>query len=132
MLGVERIGRRAAIAMAIIAGAAWLTACVSQFAKPYIGKDVVELELENGKPVNIVELPGGRRSYQYMWGGGTAVVPGSTFGTATTIGRTTFVQAQSTPAVAVSSEGCRVNFIAERHGDRWIVVDAKGSQRLVC
>jgi hypothetical protein len=34
-----------------------VAACASQFANRYVGKDVVDLELENGKPTNIVELP---------------------------------------------------------------------------
>lgn len=118
--------------MAVATCIASLTACVSQLATPYIGKDVIDLELERGKPANIVDLPDGRRAYQYMLGGGTAVIPGSTYGTATTIGRSTFVQAQNTPAAAVNSEGCRVNFIAERRGDRWIVVETKWAKRLVC
>jgi hypothetical protein len=41
-----------------------VAACASQFANRYVGKDVVDLELENGKPTNIVELPDGRSSSQ--------------------------------------------------------------------
>lgn len=109
-----------------------LAGCASQFAKSYLGKDVVALELENGKPANIVELPDGRRSYQYYWGGGTFVVPGSTTSTVNVVGRTAIVNTATSPGAVISSQGCLINFIAERQNDRWIVVDAKWPERLVC
>jgi hypothetical protein len=108
------------------------SACASQFATRYVGKDVVDLELENGKPANILVLPDGRRSYQYRWGGGTFVTPQTTTGTARVAGDTMYVQAQTTPAIAVSSQGCLINFIAEQRGQRWIVVEGRWPDQLVC
>lgn len=106
--------------------------CASQFAKGYLGKDTVELELENGKPANVISLPDGRRSYQYYWGGGTFVTPQTTSGTVNVIGNTAFVQTQTTPGAVVSSPGCIINFIAEQRGARWVVVDARWPDRLMC
>ena len=56
------------LAILVLSACLALNACASKWAKGYVGKSAVDLELENGKPVNIVELPGGRRSYQYYWG----------------------------------------------------------------
>jgi len=114
----------------ILCGA--LSACASQFANRYMGKDVVEIELENGKPANIIELPDGRRSYQYYWGGGTFVTPQTTTGTVNVVGNIAYVQSQSTPGTVVSSPGCLINFIAERRGDRWVVIEGRWPDRHVC
>jgi hypothetical protein len=111
---------------------ATVSACASHFAKGYIGKTAVDLELENGKPANIVELPDGRRSYQYYWGGGTFVTPQTTTGSVNVIGNTALVHAQTTPAAVISSPGCIINFIAEQQGDRWVVTEARWPNRLVC
>jgi hypothetical protein len=109
-----------------------MSACASQFAQRYVGKDIVDLELENGKPANVVALPGGRRSYQYRWEGGTFVTPQTTTGTARVAGDTVYVQAQTTPAMAISSQGSLINFIAEQRGDRWIVVEGRWPDQLMC
>jgi hypothetical protein len=109
-----------------------LSSCASQFAKQYVGKDVVDIELDNGKPANIVELPDGRRFYQYYWGGGTFVTPQSTTGTISTIGNTAFISTQTSPAVAVNSPGCLINFIAMKREDRWIVIEARWPDRMFC
>jgi hypothetical protein len=123
---------RFAQALVVIFAGFLLGSCASQFAKSYLGKDVAELELENGRPVNIVDLGDGRRSYQYLWGGGSFVTPSYSTGTATVIGNQAFVQTTSTPATVVNNPGCIINFIAERRADRWLVVDAKWPNRLVC
>jgi len=94
-------------------GALLVTGCASQFATSYLGKDSVALELENGKPVDVVELPNGMRSYQYYWGGEGVVIPGAG------------VAGNGFP-------GCLINFIAERRGDSWVVVDTKWPDRLIC
>ena len=109
-----------------------LIGCASQFAKSYLGKSPFDLQLENGKPVNIVELPDGRRSYQYYWGGGTIVTPQTTTGTVSVIGNTAHVNSRTNPAAVVSSRGCLINFIAERQGDRWVVVETRWPKRALC
>lgn len=39
-----------------------LAGCASQFATSYVGRTAVDLELELGQPVNVVDLGDGRRS----------------------------------------------------------------------
>src|SRR4051812_486528 len=109
-----------------------LVGCASQFAKPYIGRDVTDLALDNGPPLAVVDLLGGRRAYQYYWGGGTFVTPQTSSGTVNVIGNTAIINTQTAPATVVSSPGCIINFIAERRGDRWMVVEAKWPNRAVC
>jgi len=109
-----------------------VTGCASQFAESFVGKDVVYIELENGRPHNIVKLPDGRRSYQYFWGGGTFVAPQTTTGTVNVIGNTGYINTRTSPATVVSSKGCLINFIAEQQGSRWIVVKATWPSRMFC
>jgi hypothetical protein len=116
----------------VLFSALLLTGCASQFAKQYVGQDVVALELDNGKPANVVEMPDGRRAYQYHWGGGTFVAPQYSSGTVNVIGNTAFINTQTSPAAVVSSPGCLISFIAERRGAQWIVVEARWPERLAC
>jgi hypothetical protein len=67
--------RIVAIAVAILAASA---ACVSTHMKKYLGKDVRYIAVDDGAPVNVFDMPDGRRAFQYFWGGGTYVVPKTT------------------------------------------------------
>ena len=116
----------------LIAIAFLLPACVSQFANNYIGKTHVDLELDLGRPANIVELPNDRISYQYFWGGGNFVAPRNTSSSVNVIGSTAHISTQTAPSLVVSSEGCLVNFIAERQGSQWVIVEARWPRRMVC
>jgi len=109
-----------------------VAACVSQFAESYVGKTTTDLELDLGKPANIVEMPDGRRSYQYYWGGGTFELPQTSSGTVSVTGNTAYVTSQTFPAAAVSSDGCLVNFIAEQQNDQWVIVESRWPGRLIC
>jgi hypothetical protein len=42
-----------------------LSGCASQTLQSYIGKDVRELELENGPPINTIDFDDGRRAFQW-------------------------------------------------------------------
>ncbi|MDZ4254210.1 MAG: hypothetical protein U1A72_16710 [Sulfuritalea sp.] len=109
-----------------------LSGCVSQFATGYVGKTALDLELELGQPTNVVALPEGRRAYQYYWGGGTFIAPQTTTGSVNVVGNTALVTSTTTPSIAVTSEGCLVNFIAEQRGEEWLIVDARWPARLSC
>ena len=39
-----------------------LTACVSTYAKQYLGKDITEVMAADGRPINQFDMPGGRRA----------------------------------------------------------------------
>ena len=109
-----------------------LYGCASNFANSYIGKSTIDLELDLGKPANIVELPDGKRSYQYYWGGGTYALPGYSTSTVTTFGNSAYIDTTTYPTQVVSSKGCLINFITEQREGLWIVVDATWPDRLVC
>jgi hypothetical protein len=110
----------------------FLTACASQAVLPYVGKSYTDLQLDWGKPVNEIAMPDGRRAVQYRWGGGTVVLPTNTTATATTIGQSTFINAQTYGGGVVQSEGCLVSFIMERRGNEWVVTEARWPQRVSC
>lgn len=82
--------------------AAALTGCASTEAKRHLGKSLTDLALDKGGPVNIINLPNGRRAYQYYWGGTT------------------------------TSKGCLLTYIASKQGQRWIIKEVRWPQRLVC
>jgi len=109
-----------------------LTGCASTQMKSYIDKPIQEADLELGKPVNIIELPNNRRAYQYYWGGGTVVIPGSAESTITGNTYSTNINTIYKPAMVVSSKGCLVTLIASRIKGVWIVKDWRIPQKLVC
>src|SRR5690554_4707351 len=53
----------------------FLLGCVSTHMKQYLGKDIREVVLDSGPPVNAIDMEGGVRAFQFMWGGGTYRVP---------------------------------------------------------
>lgn len=41
--------------------------CVSTHMKKFIGQDVRYIEVEDGAPVKVIDLPDGQRAFQYLW-----------------------------------------------------------------
>lgn len=109
-----------------------ISGCASNFANSYMGKTLIDLELDQGRPANVINLPDGRRAYQYYWGGGTFVTPQTSTGTVDVIGNTAYVQSQTNPATVVSSPGCLISFIAEQRNSQWVVVETRWPKRLFC
>src|SRR5690242_18299146 len=52
--------------------------CVSTHMKRFVGKDVRYVQVEDGQPIRVFDLPDGKRAFQFLWGGGTYVVPKTT------------------------------------------------------
>jgi hypothetical protein len=52
-----------------------LAGCASTHMKQYLGKDVRYIAVDEGAPVNVLDMPDGRRAFQYRWGGGTVTTP---------------------------------------------------------
>ncbi len=114
-----------------------LTSCVSTHMSGYLGKEISEVVLMEGQPINVLELPDGRRGYQYIFG----TVIGSTTGTTvserkseTSAGKTanTKVTTTGNASAAYSAQGCLVTYIARQQGDAWIVEDFRYPSRIVC
>lgn len=115
-----------------------LSGCVSTHMKKFIGKDVRYIEIDDGAPVKVFDLPDGRRAFQYLWGGGRYVVPQTT----TTSGQVQLVgdkayyteQKIESGGFVVDNPGCVITYIAEWNAARkgWIVMDISYPKRLVC
>lgn len=124
--------RRIAI---LLVAVALLTGCASSYMKQFIGKDIREIIVADGPPMNQFDMGDGRRAFQWYWGGGTFVTPQTTTGTVTDVGGgSAFVNATTTGGHVVSSRGCLVTYFAVRDEAKqaWIVKDIAYPDRLVC
>jgi hypothetical protein len=124
--------------MCIAALSLALSGCVSTHMKGFIGKDIREVMMTEGPPINAFDLGDGRRAFQYRFGGGTFVTSqvSNTTGSATTVGNTVWLDQRTItqPAAIVESEGCLISYIAEFSvlKSAWTVVDIRYPKRLVC
>lgn len=109
-----------------------LAACASTEMRQYVGKDVTELQMAYGAPENVIDLPDGRRAFQYRWGGGAGVIPGQSTSTVQSWGNTATVSTTATPAMAFQSPGCLITYIASPAGNLWTVTDIRVPKQLVC
>lgn len=98
----------------------------------YVGSDVSEVLIEYGQPEQVIELPDGRRAYQFRSGGGAVFVPSSTNATAVTTGSLTTVHATTNPGGIIPTEGCLLTFIAAPSGTSWTVTEIRVPRQLVC
>lgn len=86
-----------------------------------------------GKPEAVFDLPDGRRAFQFYWGGGSGVVPGTSLSTIAPAGAGTYaVTTTSTPAMVYENKGCLVTLIARPSGNDFIVEEYRIPKRLVC
>ena len=115
-----------------------LTSCVSTHMKKFVGRDARFVAVESGPPVNVFDMPDGRRAFQYYWGGGTYVVPQTTRaqGYARLVGDTVYYTSQkiTTSVFVVDNPGCLITHFAEWDSASrgWIVKDISYPKRLVC
>jgi hypothetical protein len=115
-----------------------LGACVSTHMKQFLGKDARMIQVKDGPPVNVFDLPDGRRAFQYLWGGGTYAVPA----TQTTQGRVQIIgdaiyyteQKIGTGGYVVNNPGCLITYLAHWDAAKrgWIVDEISYPKRLAC
>ena len=112
--------------------------CASTHMKQYLGKDIREVVIDSGPPINAFDMGDGTRAFQFKWGGGTYVVPQSTTttGSVTAVGNSAWYQSHSisTGGGVVTSEGCVITYFATWHQqkDSWIVSNYRVPKQLVC
>lgn len=116
----------------ILVAAVLLSACVSTEMKGYVGKDVSEVLMAYGQPEQVLDLPDGRRAWQFRWGGGRAVLPGRAQTTVQSVGNTAVGTTTATPSMIVDSEGCLITYIGTRTGNYWTITDIRVPKQLVC
>lgn len=112
----------------LVLAAALLAACASTEMRAYIGRPISDVLLDYGPPEQVIDLPDGRKAYQFRWGGGAYVVPGQSHATAITTGNVTTVTHTGAPSVVGYSEGCLISFIAS--GD--VVQEIRPPRELTC
>ncbi len=106
--------------------------------KGFIGKYIREVMMVEGPPVNVFDLDGGKRAFQYRFGGGTFVRPqiSASTGNATVVGSSVWLDQRTItqPATIIQSEGCLISYIADYDKSKsgWIITDIRFPKRLVC
>lgn len=65
-----------------------LPACASQVMENLVGKDVTEVQLQYGPPVNVLDMPDGRKAFQWRFAS-TYMMPVTTSYTGVTNGNLT-------------------------------------------
>lgn len=117
---------------------ALLLGCVSTHMKQYLGKDIREVVLDSGPPVNALDMGEGVRAFQFRWGGGTYRVPTTTTttGNVNTYGNSAWFNSTSITSGGgvIHSEGCLISYLTEWDDalKTWIVKDIRYPKRLAC
>jgi hypothetical protein len=120
-------------ALSILTLTVGLMGCVSQEMAGYMGKDITEVMMIQGRPVSEFDLPDGTRAFQYYWGGGTVAIPSTTTTTFSVYGNQAIANTQGTPGGIVHSQGCLITYIGTPNDKRsWTITDYRYPQRLVC
>lgn len=115
-----------------------MVGCVSSHMKKYIDRDIRDVMLDSGPPINAFDMPDSTRAFQFRWGGGSFALPQttSTSGTVTAIGNSAWFQSQSISSggTIASSEGCVITYFAKWNDGikSWVVVSYRYPKQLVC
>ena len=106
--------------------------------KQYMVKDIRDVVIDSGPPINVFDMGDKRRAFQFYWGGGSYVVPqvATGSGSATTLGNTTWYSATAlaTGGGMVTSEGCLITYLTQWDESRqaWIVDEYRYPKQLFC
>lgn len=94
-----------------------IAGCASSVMKQYMGKDIREVFVEHGKPVNEFVMADGRRVFQFNWGESSAGSPLGMKG-----------------GCLLMKGGCLLSYFTERDepNDRWVVVEYRYPDRMFC
>ncbi|SRR5690554_419607 len=112
--------------------------CVSTEMKSYMGKDIREVILVSGPPINALDMGNGVRAFQFKWGGGSFTVPQTTqtTGNVTSYGNSAWLNATSitTGGGTFHSEGCVISYLTEwnEKTEGWVVTGYRYPKQLVC
>ena len=106
--------------------------------KQYMGKDIREVVLDSGPPMNAMDMGDGTRAFQFRWGGGPVVIPQTTTttGSVTSVGNASWFNARSitSPGGVVTTEGCIITYLSkwDASRDTWIVSGYRYPKGLFC
>ena len=115
-----------------------LGGCVSTHMKQFMNKDIREVMIDAGPPINAFDMGNGVRAFQFRWGGGSFAFPQTTntTGNVTSYSNTAWLSAQSitTGGGTYHSEGCLITYLATWSAERntWVVTSIRYPKGLVC
>lgn len=115
-----------------------LAGCVSTHMKQYMGKDIREVILDSGPPINAMDMSDGVRAFQFRWGGGTYSIPQTTTtrGTVTAYGNTAWLNSSTITSGGgtIHSEGCVITYLTAWNDvyQTWVVSSYRYPNQLVC
>lgn len=110
-----------AVGVLVAAATVFLTGCMSDTMRNYIGQPVESVILDYGPPVAVLELGRGERAYQWRKIS-TNVVPGSTSGEVRDTRRGTRYEETTTPGY-VEEQECFYTYYASMSGGRWYITN---------
>jgi hypothetical protein len=110
-----------------------LAACVSQEMAGYVGKDITEVFITQGRPVDEFDLPDGNRAFQFYLGGGAIPIPSTSTTTITVVGNQAIANSQGFNGGVAYSKGCLVTYIGTPNERKsWTVTAYHYPDRLLC
>lgn len=116
----------------------FISGCASTHMKQYMNKDIREVIIDSGSPINVFDMGDGRRAFQFHWGGGSFVVPQTTTitGSTNSIGSSSWYSgtAITSGGGIISSEGCVITYLTrwDEHKKAWLIVEYRIPKQLVC
>lgn len=105
----------------IVLGVLALMGCASEIMKGYVGRDITEAVLDYGPPSAVLDMPDGRRAFQWRMDT-MGMIPATTTYTGTTYGNTTY-GTFNTSGGGVFSQTCFYTVFGQKN--------AKGSYTIV-
>src|SRR5258708_14295353 len=124
--------------LAITAASLYLQSCASTHMKAFIGKDIRYVVLSDGQPENAMDMPDGRRAFQFRFGGGAVAVPTrtTTNGQIQMVGNSAYYSEQKleSPGGVFQTPGWLLTYFAtcDAPTKGWIVDSIQYPKRMFC
>ena len=114
-----------------------LAGCASTEMKSYVGKDIREVMLTNGQPIGAIDMGGGVRAFQFMWGGAnTAAMTSQTTTNIDLSGNDSWFRKGeiASSGNALITAGCIVAYLTKWDNQKqsWVIYDYRIPKKLVC
>lgn len=123
----RRIGR-----LSLLIGALSLAGCVSAGMKTLVGEPIQAAQLRYGPPAQVIDMPDGRRAYQFKTGGGSVMLPSTSTTTVSPVGAGIVATTTGSPGGIAQLPGCYLTFMAAQENGAWVIREAVPPKELVC
>jgi hypothetical protein len=121
----------------IIAAMFALTGCASVHTEEYVDRDIRQVILDNGPPINAIDMGDGTRTFQFKFGGGSIVAPQVTATGAPITKSDSDAWFQSAPITTsggqrVVNDDCVSSYLTKWDGEVWRVLSYRIPKQRVC